>query len=516
MTAIDVRRIRSFLPVVCLGAALGSFGTAIPAEADDHSAGSPTANLGSIAFPNSGATEAQTAFLTGMKALHSFEFEDAGEAFREAQAIDPDFGLAYWGEALSYNHPLWSEQDRESAHAALTRYAPTPEDRANRTPSGREKGLMEAVDVLYGSGDKLSRDIAYSEAMQRLHEAFPEDDEIATRHALSLLGTVRRGDRGFGRQVRAGAIALEVFARNPQHPGAAHFIIHAFDDPEHAILALPAAKMYAEIAPAAPHALHMPSHIFVQLGMWEGVVASNDASYKAALDHVERKGLKRGRSEFHSLQWYHYGQLQLGNDEMAQWALDEAFRTLEMFPSGRVRRGTMSMLARHTLETERWSDFDHGVLTDADRNHSALQFAAGLSAAYTGKLDAAQVALANIRDSRRRFEGKASTAYRARIITVEERELEAALELARGDDDAAEEFLVEATALETELNAPSGPPSPMKPAHEMYGEFLLERGRMEEAAEQFNNALKRTPNRIKSVRGLERTGQHSIRLAEDS
>ena len=516
MTAVDVTRIRSFLPVVCLGAALGLFGTAIPAEADDHSAGSLTANLGSIDFPNSGAPEAQPAFLTGMKALHSFEFEDAGEAFREAQAIDPDFGLAYWGEALSYNHPLWSEQDRESAHAALARYAPTPQDRANRTPSGREKGLIEAVDVLYGSGDKLSRDIAYSEAMQRLHEVFPEDDEIATLHALSLLGTVRRGDRGFGRQVRAGAIALEVFARNPKHPGAAHFIIHAFDDPEHAILALPAAKVYAEIAPAAPHALHMPSHIFVQLGMWEGVVASNDASYKAALDHVERKGLKRGRSEFHSLQWYHYGQLQLGNDEMAQWALDEAFRTLEMFPSGRVRRGTMSMLARHTLGTERWSDFDHGILTDADRNHSALQFAAGLSAAYTGKLDAAQVALANIRDSRRRFEGKASTAYRARIIAVEERELEAALGLARGDDDAAEEFLAEATALETELNAPSGPPSPMKPAHEMYGEFLLERGRMEEAAEQFNKALERTLNRIKSVRGLERTRQHSIRLAEDS
>ena len=204
---------------------------------------------------------------------------------------------------------------------------------------------MEAVDVLYGSGDKLSRDIAYSEAMQHLHEVFPEDDEIATLYALSLLGTVRRGDRGFGRQMRAGAIALEVFARNPQHPGAAHFIVHAYDDPEHAIRALPAAKVYAEIAPAAPHALHMPSHIFVQLGMWEGVVASNDASYKAALDHVERKGLERGRSEYHALQWYHYGQLQLGNKEMARWALDEAFRTLETFPTTRVRRGTMRMLA---------------------------------------------------------------------------------------------------------------------------------------------------------------------------
>ena len=509
MTTVDVRCIRSFLSVVCLGAALGLSGAAIPAEADDDSAGSLTANLGSIDFPNSGATEAQTAFLTGMKALHSFEFDDAGEAFREAQAIDPDFGLAYWGEALSHNHPLWSEQDREAALAALARYAPTPEDRARKTPSGREKGLIEAVDVLYGSGDKLSRDIAYSEAMQHLHEAFPENDEIATLYALSVLGTVRRGDRGFGRQIRAGAIALEVFARSPKHPGAAHFIIHAFDDPEHAILALPAAKVYAEIAPAAPHALHMPSHIFVQLGMWERVVASNDASYKAALDHVERKGLARGRSEYHALQWYHYGQLQVGNEEMAQWALDEAFRTLEMFPGNRLRRGTMRMLARHTLETERWSEFDHSILTHADRNQSALQFAAGLSAVYTGKLDAAEVALANIKDSRQRFEGKTSTAYHARIIAVEERALEAALALARGDDDAAEAFLVEATALETELNAPSGPPLPMTPAHEMYGEFLLARGRMKEAAVQFNKALERTPNRIKSVRGLERTRQHS-------
>ena len=508
MIAASVRCIRFVLSVVCLAAAMGSFGTAVHAAAAD-SPGSLTANLGSIDFPNSGATEAQAAFLTGMKALHSFEFEDAGEAFREAQAIDSDFALAYWGEALSYNHPLWFEQDRLAAHAALVGYASTPEDRAARTPSGRERGLMEAVDVLYGSGDKLSRDIAYSEAMRHLRETYPEDDEIATLYALSLLGTVRRGDKGFGRQMRAGAIALEVFARNPQHPGAAHFIIHAFDDPEHAILALSAAKVYAETAPAAPHALHMPSHIFVQLGMWEGVVASNDASYRAALKHVERKGLARGRSEFHALQWYHYGQLQLGNEEMAQWALDEAFRTLETFPSKRVRRGTMRMLARHTLETERWSGFDHGILTHADRRHAALQLAAGLSAAYTGKLEAAEVALANIKDARQRLEGSASTAWRARIVAVEEKELEAALAYARGDDDAAEEFLVEATALEAELNAPSGPPSPMKPAHEMYGEFLLARGRMEEAAVQFSKALERTPNRTRSVRGLERARRHA-------
>ena len=132
------------------------FGTAARADADDDSVASQTANPGSIEFPDSGATAAQVAFLTGVTALHSFEFEHAGEAFREAQAIDPGFALAYWGEALSYNHPLWSGQDRLAARPALAGYASTAEVRASRTPSGRERGLMEAVDVPYGSGDKLS------------------------------------------------------------------------------------------------------------------------------------------------------------------------------------------------------------------------------------------------------------------------------------------------------------------------------------------------------------------------
>ncbi len=498
-----LRRVRCFLCAVCLGTGLSLAGAAVVG------AGNGSSDLGSIEFANSGAAEAQTAFLTGMKALHSFEFDAAGEAFREAQALDPHFALAYWGEALSYNFPLWAEQNREAALAALARYAPTPRARAARLPPGRERSLMEAADVLYGSGAKLSRDIAYSEAMRRLYEVHPEDDEIATLCALSLLGTVRRGDKGFGRQARAGAVAMQVFARNPNHPGAAHYIIHAFDDPEHAILALPAAKAYARIAPSAPHALHMPSHIFVQLGMWEDVVASNAVGYRAALDHIERSGLERGRSEAHALQWYHYGQLQLGNEERAQWALDEAMRTLERFPTERVRNGTMAILARHTLETEDWSAFDRGVLTDADRDRSALQLAAGLSGVHTGDMDAAEAALTNIRDARRRWLGDESTDHRAAwwasIAAVDENELEAAMALSRGEDAAAEALLVEATVLEGKLNFPQGPPFPMKSAYEMYGEFLLARGRTDEAAAQFATALERMPNRTRSVEGLERT-----------
>ena len=504
MIVTAVRSFRVMGSIICFGLGLALSTVPSAPVIAEESADSLTADLGSIDFPNSGAAAAQTAFLTGMKAFHSFEFEDAGTAFRHAQEIDPDFALAYWGEALSFNHPLWNETDPAAAHATLARFAPTPEARQQKTPAGRERGLMAAVDVLYGAGDKLTRDIAYSESMQALHALYPDDDEIATLYALSILGTVRPGDKGFRRQVQAGAIALQVYERNPNHPGAAHFIIHAFDDPDHAILALPAAKRYADIAPAAAHALHMPSHIFVQLGMWDGVVESNDASYKAALNDVERKGHQRGRSEYHALQWYHYGQLQLGNLKQAQWALDEALRTMERFPSMRVRNGTMRMVARHAIETERWSELDHGLLTDADRNHTALQLAAGLSSVHTGDFKKAEDALTQMKKAGETFAKDESTAYMARITAIEAKELEAAMALAEGDDDTAEQHLIEATTLEAALNPPSGPPLPMKPAFEMYGEFLLAQGRLEEAATQFKKALERTPNRTKSVQGLEK------------
>ena len=460
-------------------------------------------DLGSIDFPNSGKADAQTAFLTGVKALHSFEFDEAGDAFRAAQDADRDFALAYWGEAMSYNHPLWAQQDGDAAHATLARYAPTAEARSQKTPAGRERGLMEAVDTLYGSGKKLPRDIAYADAMQRLHETYPDDHEIATLYALSLLGTVRSGDTGVRRQMQAAAIALDVFQKNPNHPGAAHFIIHSLDDPEHAILALPAARVYAGIAPDAPHALHMPSHIFVQLGMWEDVVASNAVSYRAAVALAESKDLERGRADFHALSWLQYGHLQLGNVAAAKANLDLAQQAERDHPTGPVHNGTMSMLARYILETERWADMPLDQIADRDDGHAGLQFVAGLSAVHTGNIAAAKTALTNLTDVRHRYEAKPATAYRGKIIAVGEKELEAALASASGDAENAERFLVEATAIEAILNAPSGPPQPMKPSFEMYGEFLLEAGRLEEAAAQFKQALERTPNRTKSVRGLE-------------
>jgi len=230
------------------------------------------AQMGDIVFPNSGSEAAQGEFLAGVKALHSFQFDEARMAFERAQAIDPSFALAYWGQAMSDNHPLWAEQDMEAASAALIRLAPTYEARLASAASEKEKAYISAIEILYFSpGDKLQRDFAYSEHMSRMHERWPDDDEVAIFYALSILGTVRRGDHGYRRQALAAAISQAVFARNENHPGAAHFTIHSFDDPDHAILALPAATVYAGIAPAAAHALHMPSHIFLQLGQWEDV-----------------------------------------------------------------------------------------------------------------------------------------------------------------------------------------------------------------------------------------------------
>jgi len=230
--------------------------------------------LGSVEFPTSGSQKAQAHFLRGLAALHSFWYEEALDAFREATKIEPDFAMGYWGEAMTYNHPLWSEQDLTAARAVVAKFKETPK------LTEREKAYLNAVRLLYGEGDKRARDTAYSAAMEKIYLAYPDDLDAAAFYSLSLLG-LTGGEKGYHLQMKAGAIALEVYRKNPNHPGAAHYIIHAFDDPDHAILALPAARRYASIAPEAHHARHMPSHIFLQLGMWPEAAASNEAAWES-------------------------------------------------------------------------------------------------------------------------------------------------------------------------------------------------------------------------------------------
>jgi tetratricopeptide (TPR) repeat protein len=277
------------------------------------------AQLGTITFPTSGAAAAQPAFLEGVKDLHSFQFDEAAVAFQKAEQIDPNFAMAYWGEAMSHNHPLWAEVDVPAAQKTLEKLAATPEARVAKAKTEKEKAYIDAVNQLfYAPGDKLARDNAYSEAMAKMYQRWPDDHEVDVLYALSLLGTVRPGDEGFRRQALAAAICLKVFQENPNHPGAAHFIIHAFDDPDHAILALPAARAYAKIAPSAAHALHMPSHIFLRLGMWPDVIKSNIAAYQSSIALIQRLHLPEGREDFHTLSWLQYGELMVGNFDEAQ------------------------------------------------------------------------------------------------------------------------------------------------------------------------------------------------------
>src|SRR5438128_6360463 len=242
--------------------------------------------LGKVNFPTSGSEKAQAHFLRGVAALHSFWYEEALDEFRESTKVEPDFMMGYWGEAMSYNHPLWGdEQQTAAARKALEKVTDS------KKVTERERAYLNAVKVLYGEGDKASRDKAYSIAMEKIYRDYPEDLEAACFYALSLLGSVKPDERGFLRQMRAGAIALDVFQKKPNHPGAAHYIIHAFDDPEHAILALPAARRYALIAPEEHYARHMTSHIFLQLGFCPEAAAANASSWSTYDAWLNRKNL---------------------------------------------------------------------------------------------------------------------------------------------------------------------------------------------------------------------------------
>ena len=477
-----------------------------------------TQQFGSITFPTSGAPAAQDAFLTGVKALHNFQFDEAAVAFKQAQAADPQFAMAYWGEAMSHNHPLWAQQDLAKAKEALDRLAPTHEARLAKAKLPKEKAFLEAQQVLYFSpGDKLARDIAYSNAMAKMYEQHPDDNEVGTLYALSLLGTVRPGDAGYRRQALAASIAEKIFKANPNHPGAAHFIIHSFDDPDHAPLALDAANAYAKIAPSAAHALHMPSHIYVQRGMWEQVKQSNIVAYRAAVDLNAKLKLAEGREDFHTLGWLGYANQMLGNFDESKKNVEMAKQAADRNPTNAgIRDGYLSMRARHIQESAQWEKLElPAAAAPAAGAHAAMPgmnmgppqgsaswiFIVGVSAAKLGDMATADAAEAQLKGIRERAQG-GPNAYAVRPHAVREKELGAIIRWAKGQKEEAIALAKGAVDVEVTMEAPSGPPDPIKPALELYGELLAEAGRDKEAMAAFEQALLRTPNRTPSVKGL--------------
>jgi hypothetical protein len=243
--------------------------------------------LGKVDFPTSGAAAAQTLFLHGVLLLHSFEYDDAREQFQAAEKSDPGFAMAYWGEAMTFNHPIWMQQDRDAAIGALARLGRTPAERAAKAPTQREKDYLHAVEVLYGDGEKNARDVAYAEEMGRLSEKYPKDDEAAAFHALALLGT-SHGGRDFAVYMRAAGILEQIYQRKPEHPGVVHYLIHCYDDPIHAPLGLrPAPRLREDRRGGLPRAAHAlaylsrPRHVArdrgVQRGRMGGLGRSGEA-----------------------------------------------------------------------------------------------------------------------------------------------------------------------------------------------------------------------------------------------
>jgi tetratricopeptide (TPR) repeat protein len=501
--------------------------------------------LGRVEFPTSGSAKAQAHFLRGLAALHSFWYEEAIEAFQESTKIEPDFAMGYWGEAMAYNHPLWSEQDIAAARQVLAKIKESPK------LTERERAYVNAVKLLYGEGDKRARDTAYSAAMEKIYRAYPDDLDAAAFYSLSLLGLVRPEDKSYRLQAQAGAIALDVYQKNPNHPGAAHYIIHAFDDPDHAILALPAARRYADIAPEAPHARHMPSHIFLQLGMWPEAAASNLSAWESSDAWMKRKKLSVNVRDYHSLHWLTYVYLQQGRYKEAEQLLNLMKKVMsESTYDNKLRpsyyeNNYAAMASAFVIETERWnlaSDlFPESKATPATSEQSATQgshgghsatpapasgnatatvrtsaaslmlpfFVRGLAAAANGAaIDPSMAGLETLRSD--------NVPARSSVLTIRELEISALSASMKKDHDKAIEMMKKATALEEEMSPPSGPPMLIKPTHELFGEILLRAAKPAEAAEQFKVALLRQPNRARSLLGAARaaaqTGNQSAAL----
>ncbi len=454
--------------------------------------------LGSISFPNSGNAAAQAPFIRGVLLLHSFEYQPAAESFRQAQGADPAFALAYWGEAMTYNHPLWQQQDRDAALKALLRLGPTPAARAERAPNDRERQYLAAVESLYaGSPDKHDRDQAYMRAMARLSSTYPEDMEARAFYALAILGS-RDGVRDFATYMRAAATVQPVFDANPDHPGAAHYLIHSFDDPIHAPLGLPAARRYASIAPAAAHAQHMTSHIFVALGMWDDVVNANERADAQQNADAAKRGLRTNVCG-HYTSWLQYGYLMQGHAAKAEAMMERCFARMSENPTNTEIVSFVDMRARQILDTQNWA-----LTTRWTRDISGTATAATYEYLFTNAFAALERGDAG---PTRTF--VAMPEPKLQGVPVYFQELRGLLAIHDGRADEGLATLRSAADAEDAMPFEFGPPAIAKPTAELLGEQLLKLGKKEEARVAFERAAQRTPGRLAVVAGLKAAGaQH--------
>lgn len=469
--------------------------------------------LGEIHFPNSGNAAAQAPFIRGVKLLHNFQYEAAVESFRAAQKADPSFALAYWGEAMAYNHGLWAEQDADKARAALSKLDSTLPARAAKAGTPREKMYLAAVEALYGPGTKFERDGLYADKMDALAKAYPDDVDAQAFDALATLGR-SHGTRDEANYLKAAAILEKLFPTHQNHPGVVHYMIHSYDDPAHARLGLKAARLYDKIAPESPHALHMTSHIFLALGMWPETVAANRKAMARADEMMAAHHMNMTMSCGHGPDWLVYARLQEGEDPTDD--IDRC-RVAAMDPAALAKDQTViggeeddvssyaDMLVRRGVETGHWPA---PLQLPAGRfEYARFVLAYGHALASRHDAVAAKAALAEMRASRQAIAGalKKELPDEEQLIPWLDRAIaqtEAIDLLAAGRNPEGIAALRRAAEAEQAMPVVFGPPLVQKLGWELLGDELLADGKKSEAAAAYGKALKMAPGRRTATIGL--------------
>jgi tetratricopeptide (TPR) repeat protein len=468
-----------------------------------------SAQLGTVTFPVSCAPAVQKPFERGVALLHSFWYEEAQKEFTKIAADDPHCAMAHWGVAMSLWHQLWNNPDAQviqhgldEVHQAQTTDGPT-------TP--REKAFIAAVAAFYSDSNTMKHDArakAYSDAMKKVYETYPDDHEAAAFYALSLLASEPHDDATFANRKQAAAILEKLFATEPSHPGVAHYLIHSYDKPQLAQLGLPAARRYAQIAPASPHALHMPSHIFARVGLWPDDINSNLASIaatrKTAAMHMGGEG-----HQFHAMDFLFYAYMQSGRDADAK-ALIEEIRAMpnkkdDMYGKGYdPHLATLAHLsAIYPIEMEDWTGAAALSPTEVGgtAEYSMIFWARAIGSAHLHKPDDVRKDIAEIeRIHKKRVAEKSDF---AEAVECDRKEAEAWLAFAEGKyDDAIEALRPIADKEDATGEEPDG-----LPAREMIADILLEAKRPQQALTEYQTDLKLHPNRFDGIYGAARAAE---------
>lgn len=470
-----------------------------------HDAYDPN-HLGTVNFPTSCAAAVQPDFNKAVATLHSFWYEESEKQFEAVAQRDPNCAMAYWGIAMSRWHQLWEPaqpSDIESSQKDLKTADAHPPKTA------REKAFLAAAHAFYdGQRSQDERAKAYSDAMARLHQRFPSDVEGTVFYALSLLASSPSSD--FAKRRQAVALLQPIFDRYPNHPGVAHYIIHSCDSPAMAPLALRAAREYAKIAPSAPHALHMPSHIFSQLGMWQDSIASNLASV-AATRHSMAMNMGGADHQYHAMDFLQYAYLQSGQEQKAEALVKEIDAAQDL---GRAAAARVWFHARWALETRQWKVAAALPVPPHAGEYVQIvaHWARALGAARARDAEAAEKDIARLKDLEEGFRKRGDSEGDGLAIDaqVSRAEAEAFVLHDRGQDDEAIATLRSAAELEEQHPGEAI----YTPAREMLGDLELEAGRAADAVKTYELSNKLAPNRFNGLygaaRAAEAAGDHEL------